>query len=228
MSTCKLKKLVLATAMLASAPGVSNAIDPVHAPAYGYPPPPLFYYWTGFYGGGHIGVGWSDGSSGFLGGGQVGYNFQINQWVLGVEGQFSWTSIKDNVNATFVFPGAIATAHAEATLDWVSTLAPRLGYAFDRWLVYGKVGGAWGHASANLNATVISLGAAGGIAGSIDRNMSGWMLGIGSEYALWNRWTAKIEYNMIDFGSDSPFSNDKFHVVKGGVNYRIGGPGGPF
>jgi len=40
--------------------------------------------------------------------------------------------------------------------------------------------------------------------------MSGWMLGIGTEYALWDRWTAKIEYNMIDFGSDSPFSNDKF------------------
>ena len=54
------------------------------------------------------------------------------------------------------------------------------------------------------------------------------MLGIGTEYVLQYNWTAKIEYNMIDFGSDSPFSNDKFHVVKGGVNYRIGGFGGPF
>src|SRR6516162_2304182 len=169
MSTCKLMKLGLAAAMLASAPDVSNAIDAVHAPAYGYPPPPLFYYWTGFYGGGHLGVGWSVGASGFLGGGQAGYNYQINQWVLGVEGEFSGTGIQDNVNATFVFPGAIATTPAETSLDWVSTLAPRFGYAFDRWLVYGKVGGAWGHSSANLSASVISPDVGGGIAGSVSR-----------------------------------------------------------
>jgi outer membrane immunogenic protein len=221
-------KLGLATAMLVSASAVSNAIDPVRAPAYG-PAPPIFgYYWTGFYGGGHLGVGWSDGASGFLGGGQAGFNYQINQWVLGVEGEFSGTSIKDNVNATFVFPGAIATTHAETSLDWVSTLTPRFGYAFDRWLVYGKVGGAWGHSSANLSASVISPGVGGGIAGSISRTASGWMLGIGTEYALQYNWTAKIEYNMMDFGNDSPFSNDKFHVFKGGINYRIGGPGRPF
>jgi outer membrane immunogenic protein len=233
MSTCKLVKLGLTTAMLILAPAVSDATDAARAQAYGYPPPPripLFYYWTGFYGGGHLGVGWSDGdgSSGFLGGGQAGYNYQINQWVLGVEGQFSWTSIKNSVNATFVFPGAIATAHADATLDWVSTLAPRLGFAFDRWLVYGKVGGAWGHANTNLSASVISPGVAGGIAGSVSQTASGWMLGVGTEYALRDNWTAKIEYNMIDFSNDSLFSSDKFHVFKGGINYRIGGPGGPF
>jgi outer membrane immunogenic protein len=228
MSTCTLMKLGLATAMLVSAPTISDAIDAVRGPAYG-PAPPIFgYYWTGFYGGGHLGVGWSDGASGFLGGGQAGFNYQINKWVLGVEGQFSGTSIKDNVNATFVFPGAIATAHAETSLDWVSTLAPRFGYAFDRWLVYGKVGGAWAHASANLSANVISPGVGGGIAGTVTQNVSGWMLGIGTEYALWNNWTAKMEYNMMDFGSDSPFSNDKFHVFKGGINYHIGGPGVPF
>jgi outer membrane immunogenic protein len=228
MSTGTLMKLGLATAMLASAPVVSDATDVVRAPAYGSAPPIIAYYWTGFYGGGHLGVGWSDGASGFLGGGQAGFNYQINQWVLGIEGQFSGTSIKDNVNATFVFPGAIATAHAEASLDWVSTLAPRFGYAFDRWLVYGKVGGAWAHATANLSASVISPGVGGGIAGTVTQNVSGWMLGVGTEYALWSNWTAKVEYNMMDFGSDSPFNNDKFHVFKGGINYRIGGPGGPF
>jgi outer membrane immunogenic protein len=132
------------------------------------------------------------------------------------------------VNGTFVFPGAIATADAETSLDWVATLAPRFGYTFDRWLVYGKVGGAWAHATANLSASVISQGVGGGIAGSVTQNVSGWMLGIGTEYALWNKWTAKVEYNMMDFGSDSPFSNNKFHVFKGGINYQIGGLGGPF
>jgi hypothetical protein len=45
-------------------------------------------------------VGWSDGDSGFIGGGQVGFNYQINQWVLGVEGDFAGTTIKDSVNGT--------------------------------------------------------------------------------------------------------------------------------
>src|SRR5215471_11653806 len=105
MSTCTLTKLGFATAMLASWTAVSNATDVVRAPAYGLAPPIFGYYWTGFYGGGHLGVGWSDGASGFLGGGQAGFNYQINQWVLGVEGQISGTSIKNSVSGVFFVPG---------------------------------------------------------------------------------------------------------------------------
>src|SRR5215472_9487074 len=57
--------------------------------------------------------------------------------------------------------------------------------------------------------------------------VSGWMLGIGAEYALWDNWTAKIEYNMMDFGNSGPFADDKFNVVKAGINYRFGGAGCP-
>src|SRR5215468_12265454 len=142
MSTCKLIKLGFATAMLASASAVSHAADAVRGPAYpppvrgpAYPPPPpipLVYNWTGFYAGAHAGAGWSDGdgsgSSGFVGGGQIGFNYQINQWVLGVEGDFAGTTIKNSVNATVVGPGAVITGNAEASLDWVFTLAPRVGY----------------------------------------------------------------------------------------------------
>jgi hypothetical protein len=34
------------------------------------------------------------------------------------------------------------------------TLAGRFGWAFDRWLVYGKLGGAWAHASADAFASM--------------------------------------------------------------------------
>ena len=54
-------------------------------------------------------------------------------------------------------------------------------------------------------------------------DQGGWVFGIGAEYALASNWTAKVEYDMMDFGSDSPFSNDRFHVIKGGLNYRFGG-----
>ena len=231
MSTCRLIKLCLATTMLASVPAISNAADAVRGPVYRAPPPIPFYNWSGFYGGAHLGVGWSDGdgsgSTGFLGGGQVGYNYQINQWVLGLEADIAGTTIKDSASATVVGPGAILTARADASLDWVSTLAPRFGYAVDRWLVYSKVGGAWAHASATASAGINGMGF-GSV--SVDQTVSGWVLGIGAEYALRDNWTAKIEYNMMDFGSGGPFADDKFHVLKAGINYRFGGagPGGLF
>jgi outer membrane immunogenic protein len=229
MSTCRLIKLGLAAAMLLSVSAVSDAADAVRGPAYGVPPPPvpLFYNWTGLYVGGHLGVGWADGgSSGFLGGGQVGFNYQINpQWVLGVEADIAGTSINDSANVSVVGPGAILTANTSASLDWVSTLAARFGYAFDRWLIYGKVGGAWAHESATVTSDINGL-TFGSV--SLDQTASGWMVGVGTEYALWNNWSAKVEYNMMDFGSDSLLSNDKFHVFKAGLNYRFGGPGGLF
>jgi outer membrane immunogenic protein len=190
-------KLSLAAVMLVSVSAVSEAADAVRGSAYRPPPPamPLIYNWTGFYVGAHLGVGWADGgSSGFLGGGQVGFNYQINpQWVLGVEADIAGTSIKDGVNASFVFPGAIATTSATASIDWVSTLAARFGYAFDRWLVYGKLGGAWAHASATISSSVIILGVGGiGGGGTINQTVGGLVLGFGTEYALRDNLSAKI------------------------------------
>jgi len=103
MTMWRFTKLSLAAVMLVSVSNVSEAADAVGGSAYRPPPPamPLIYNWTGFYAGGHLGVGWADSSgSGFLGGGQVGFNYQINQWVLGVEGDFAGTTIKDSVNGT--------------------------------------------------------------------------------------------------------------------------------
>jgi outer membrane immunogenic protein len=226
-----LVELGLAAVMLTSASAASEGADVSRGPAYSPPPPPIpfVYNWTGFYAGAHAGVGWSDGdgggSSGFVGGGQIGFNYQINQWVLGVEGDFAGTTIKNSVNATVVGPGAVLTGNAEASLDWVSTLAPRVGYAFNNWLVYGKVGGAWAHASGTASAGINGM-QFGSI--SVDETVSGWMLGIGAEYALSNNWTAKIEYNRMDFGNSGPFTDDKFNILKAGINYRFGAPGWPF
>jgi outer membrane immunogenic protein len=222
MSLYRFLKFTFVAAALVSTPVVAHAADTAPAPAYRAAPPiPVFYDWTGFYVGAHIGFG-SDGDTGFLGGGQAGFNYQVGQWVLGVEGQISATSIKDSVSGTFVVssPGSlpvVGTAGAEASIDWISTLAVRAGWAFDRWLVYGKVGGAWAHVSVDAFANM------GGLSASVsaDKTFSGWMLGLGTEYALWNNWTAKFEYNMMDFGHDF-LNDDKVHVFKAGVNYRFG------
>ena len=111
-----------------------------------YAPP--VYNWSGFYIGGHIGGGfenssWTDpftgsndtfNNSGFLGGAQIGVNTQFNWLVLGLEGDFSWTSAIKGTG-TDSLGDSITTSP-----QWTSTVTGRIGAAFDRLLVYGKGG----------------------------------------------------------------------------------------
>jgi outer membrane immunogenic protein len=211
-------KISLVAAALVAPPVVAQAADPRPA-AYRAAPAVPYYDWSGFYLGAHAGFGSTDGESGVLGGGQVGFNYQVGQWVLGVEGTFSGTSIGES--ARIVVPG-VGVATADANLDWITTVAFRAGWAFDRWLVYGKFGAAWASVSADATATVI-----GGptVSVSVHDTVSGWVFGLGTEYAFLNNWSAKFEYNMLDLSND--LGNDgKVHVFKGGLNYRFTfGPG---
>ena len=153
MHPYKLTKLALATALLSPVILASGTIAS-RGQAYPAPPPPAPFYmpvyiWTGLYVGVHAGGGWADlgvgdTGSGFIGGGQVGYNYQINQWVFGLEADISGSGIKNNLASIGTPFGPIT-----ANFNWnsLTTLAPRFGYALDNWLVYGKVGGAWADVS---------------------------------------------------------------------------------
>ena len=79
----------------------------------------------------------SNSASGLLAGGQIGYNYQIQNWVLGVEGEASWTNLKGS-NLDPIHPDI-----NQNNTDFVGVLGGRVGYAFDRLLIYGKAGGAW-------------------------------------------------------------------------------------
>jgi outer membrane immunogenic protein len=194
-----------------------------------------YYNWTGFYVGAHIGYGWADFSgvdpvvgilsdsasaSGFIYGGQVGFNYQMGSWVFGIEGDFSFGDIK--WDESFL----LGLATGEAKVDRIITVAGRIGYAFDRTLIYGKFGGAWTHEEyrfALLGATAT---------GSVDR--TGWMFGVGLEYAFLGNWTAKVEYNYLDMGRQdvtlttvggltvTPANVDlTIQTIKVGVNYKF-------
>lgn len=124
-----MKKFLLATVALAAfaapALGADLGARPYYnnkAPAYVAP----IYNWTGFYIGGHIGGAFagsnnfnglvlSDYSARFLGGLQAGADYQFApNWVLGVEGQYSWLS-GNFVNATFrAAPSTTTTSAASA------------------------------------------------------------------------------------------------------------------
>lgn len=187
---------------------------PVQAPAAFIPAPPPFT-WTGWYVGGNLGWGWSNvnltdvgaptfppgqpllspgtqnslNQNGFLGGAQLGFNYQINQFVIGLEGDFDYTAIKNSQSAAFLGGGSY-------TDPWTSTLAARFGWAFDRALVYGKAGGAWMQEKYDLTAPT-------GSAATGTFNRWGWTVGAGFEYAIWNNVTAKVEYDFMDFGDQN-------------------------
>ncbi|MGC2114583.1 MAG: outer membrane beta-barrel protein, partial [Pseudolabrys sp.] len=141
----------LATVMVM---GTANAADiarrqaiPMNAPAY-YAP----YNWTGFYVGINGGGGWgrsewtnaagSSGGfdvSGGLVGGTIGYNWQLGQWVFGLEGDIDWSDIRGSTSS-----GICVGMSCETRNDWLGTGRIRIGYAFDRFLPYVTGGVAFG------------------------------------------------------------------------------------
>jgi outer membrane immunogenic protein len=183
------------------------------------PPPPMVpakapiavaYSWTGFYIGGQVGGGWSTfkgtdpttpgapwtsvNASGVIAGGQFGGNYQIGNVVLGIEGSYDWSNIKVNQNAAFA-GGAGFTMTLKN--DYIATVAGRVGYAFDRVLLYAKGGAAFARDRVDAN-----NGLAGPLAGSGSGsfNRTGWLAGAGIEWAFLPSWSVKAEYNYLGFG----------------------------
>jgi opacity protein-like surface antigen len=134
----------------------------VPIPSAAYLPP--VYNWTGFYIGGNIGAGWSGLSdtntnfsdtlgstfsastnAQFLGGGQVGVNYEFaNGIVIGAEAMLDWASNSQNAIVTATDPTGIVAANiGTSNARWLTTVSGRLGYAWDRVLLYAKGGGAW-------------------------------------------------------------------------------------
>jgi outer membrane immunogenic protein len=226
--------------------GVALAAD-IKAPVL-KAPPAVVYNWSGFYIGAHVGGAWgtkdwfnnsfddeiraSHNVSGMIAGGQIGFNWQApgSNWVLGVEGQMSWADLNgDRLLGDDLF---------KTKVKWLATVAGRLGYAWDGVLLYAKGGLAYArdeHQFADTNDGVVDplLNFAA------EKRRTGWMVGGGLEFALGANWSAKAEYNFMDFGNKSvllspvaptvfvplPFDIDQqIHVAKFGINYRFGGP----
>jgi outer membrane immunogenic protein len=179
------------------------------------------YNWTGIYGGVHLGYGrgmkdWTNSSfdydvAGFLGGGQIGVNQQIGNWVIGIEADASWASIKGaqtiTVGGTPVV-NFLAIGSATTNIDRVVTVAGRIGFAQDRWLVYAKLGAAWAHENHSFSIvqsqTVVGAGTITQTAAATgSENRFGPMIGFGAEFVLWGNWSVKSEYNYL-------------HVLQGG------------
>ena len=248
-------RTALAFALCLGAASAARAADlpaavPIPPPAY---LPPV-YNWTGFYIGGNIGAGWS-GLSGtnfsdtlgstftaptnvqFLGGGQVGANYQFaNGIVIGAEAMFDWLSNSQNAIITATDPtGTVAANIGTSNARWLTTVSGRLGYAWDRVLLYAKGGGAW----VATNTPAISVaGTPASFTSISNTTSSGYTAGFGVEWAFSGNWSVRAEYAYIGLPSQSftvapatpifggdiiTFSNRNISMVTGAVNYKFGG-----
>jgi len=228
------KFLLASVGALALTGSAALAADlPSRAPPPVYLPPVPIFTWTGIYLGGQVGYAWgqthnhfvssfpgfgvfSDDSfgqnpNGVIGGAHVGYNYQINQWVLGLEGSVDGTSMKKTVlfaPGAFLAPvgffGSGLTATTRADIQ--GSIRGRIGVAWDRALIYGTGGVAFG--GFNTSYTFFSPFFALGGTSSFSTTRVGWTVGGGIEYAVTNNWSVRAEYRYTDFGRTTyaPFS----------------------
>src|SRR5262249_2571956 len=142
---------------------------------------------------------------------------------------------------------------ASSRTDFIATATGRLGYAFGRLgegMVYAKGGAAWAHDKYQFNGQVLTSACGVVTAGGCvlvnsfvtpfhfgaSETRVGWTVGAGVEWAVWENWSVKLEYDYLDFGSRTVTFNDpllgpanisvseRISEVKLGVNYRFGSP----
>jgi outer membrane immunogenic protein len=249
----KLRRLSLLVLTLTGATALSASAADIYRPSY--KDGPYIPSWSGPFVGLHVGGLWGnvdvkdvDGlnsvapravpgakfsfdPSGAIGGGQFGYNWQRGQFVLGIEfdlGYHAMTGKKFDPN----FPGGTFSGLNDG--GFYADAVGRLGYAFDRTLVFGTAGFATTSSQAFVDNTAGVFGGGRSLSGSFD---SGWTAGGGVEYLLTPSWSLKAEYKHFDFGTENAvlvtpasgnfkYSNNlTADLVTAGVNFLIGKDG---
>lgn len=193
--------------------------------------------WTGLYFGGHAGQGFAslngvttamDGTAGgipatesvdmniknFLLGAQVGFNYQFdNRFIVGVEVDYSKMRLggfQEALATEGIFPAQRnLQARTEYELSWMATIRGRVGYAFDRMLVYGTGGLAllnekqWrDQYRSNSNASALQGTTVLAFTEFAEKQRTGWTIGAGAEYAIDGNWSVKGEYAYTEFGEE--------------------------
>jgi outer membrane immunogenic protein len=204
---------------------------------------------------------------GFVGGGQFGYNWQASNWVYGIETEFSAFQLDQTaVNSvalpanTFAFglgsncdvfaPGAptntpcVGHFSTSVKTNWLFTLRPRLGYAWDQSMIYLTGGLALTKVSFSQSySDNISFGTPPGGAAFISKSstQTGWTIGGGVERGFGTNWSGRLEYLYTRFdglggasgtltdgfnGNAGTFTNNVGHlsanILRAGINYRFG------
>ena len=206
-------------------------------------PAPPVWFWTGFYGGLHVGVAAGTanfanplGSSifgddvitpSFLAGGQIGFNWQLpnSNWVLGIEADASWLT-SDGTNTCLASSGLFVSATCRARPNLMGDLTGRVGWAygqFDHSLVYVKGGAAYIRSQVDLATNAATNFVTNGVPQAPLTTSSsfaqvGWTVGTGVEHAITPAWSVKLEYDYAGFGGVTVATPPSFVQPIPGVN----------
>jgi outer membrane immunogenic protein len=248
-----MKKILLAATALTIAGGAAFAADLAVRPAPVYRPAPVavapLFTWTGCYVGANGGGIWAKSewndpffgtfgnstASGGLGGLQGGCNYQVGAFVLGIQGDYDWARANtDNTNVilTNAF-GPTFTNHTE--VKSLASVTGRVGYSWDRFMLYAKGGGAWMRSEHDLRVAGVN------VATTSDNSRGGWTAGVGGEYAFSNWLTGFVEWDYYQFNNNNstaivctvpacgavvftanPNFKETVNVVKVGLNLKFG------
>lgn len=263
-----MKRIVLPLALMGVLAGTSAFGADIARPVYKAPvvAAPLPFTWTGFYGGVFGGGGFGsedpvdineyawqglpgvpsnaafhtwiyDMKPAGIFGGTLGFNYQTGSFVFGIEGEAGYIRSTGGA-ADLNSPGQ--DVRSDAVLgDWFGLIAGRVGYAWDRTLIYGKGGVVFTRAEATVTDTCVGVGTPAAPCGPLTIRATGSskevsaVYGGGIEHAFANNWSAKIEYLFWDldhkFLATGVASNGAtyswahaftgMHTVKLGINY---------
>jgi outer membrane immunogenic protein len=196
------------------------------------------FSWTGFYVGGDAGYGYAISSGtlatfggvaqqtysfnvhGPIAGGFVGGNYQMGALVLGAEADWQWANLTGNRP---VAGGVFGPLTMATTVKSYGSARGRLGYAVERWLIFGTAGWAWGTWSTSY----------GGLFTNSATSHVGWTAGAGVEYAFTNFLLGRLEYRYTNLGTvtfaDAPSGTSEpgnkvtISDIRGGLAFKFGG-----
>ena len=214
-----MKKLVLALTALAAFTGSASAADLAARP-YTKAPPPVapVASWTGCYigggGGGAMtkndhndyltgvgtatGANLSTGADGWFGTVQVGCDYQFNNFVVGIFGDYDFMDVKGDISTGGFFAPAI-TGSQKMDQQWA--VGGRVGYLITPSLLTYVSGG---YTQAHWKSTTLSsFFVPGGVATLPGSTKGGWFIGTGDEYALTGFlpglfWKTEYRYSEFD------------------------------
>ena len=178
--------------------------------------------------------------NGFLGGVQAGFNWQMDWVVFGAEAQFSWSNASGHGRCIEETNVGDIDFKCNTKVDYLGTAAGRLGGSVGSALLYVKGGAAWVHNSYSITSGLEGAPPISSPQASVTDTRWGWMLGTGVEFAFTPNWSAKAEYDYLDFGTKQytfaapgtvilgggqvEFNVDirqRMHLIKAGLNYHF-------
>jgi outer membrane immunogenic protein len=213
---------------LAAVLGLGNAAsaDGYVSGSKGFAPPPV-YSWSGVYMGVHGGYGWGDADiteqplqilgvpfpplssssdvDGGLGGVQLGMNKQFGNWVIGGEFRLSGADITGSTNDCLGLAGLgipPGVFNCDTNVNWLATALARLGYAHNRWLVYGTAG--WAVAGVDYGSSIVIIPGLPllTLPGGESETADGFAYGGGVEYAFTESVSLGVEYTRAELESE--------------------------